>query len=83
MRSELPRLYRSQRERLVAGVAAGIAAHLGVPAIAVRMVFVLLLGVNGLGALLYAVFWAVLPVAPAESSSGPAGCSWCPSPRWR
>ena len=40
VRSELPRLYRSQRERLVAGVGAGIAAHLGVPAITVRIVFV-------------------------------------------
>lgn len=72
VRSELPRLYRSQRERLVAGVAAGIATHLGVPAITVRIVFVLLLGVNGIGALLYAVFWAVLPVAPAESVRRPS-----------
>lgn len=51
----------------MAGVAAGIGAHLGVSATAVRLTFVLLLGVNGLGALLYAVFWAVLPVASSES----------------
>jgi signal transduction histidine kinase/phage shock protein PspC (stress-responsive transcriptional regulator) len=61
---ESPRLYRSRDARLAAGVAAGIAGHLGVPVVAVRVAFVVLLGFNGLGALLYAVFWAVLPVAP-------------------
>jgi signal transduction histidine kinase len=48
----------------VAGVAAGIATHLGLPALAVRVAFVVLLVLNGLGALLYAAFWAVLPAAP-------------------
>lgn len=45
-------------------MAAGLGAHLGVPVIAVRVAFVVLLAFNGLGALLYAVFWAVLPVEP-------------------
>jgi len=58
------RLYRRLDDRVVAGVASGIAAHLGVPVVAVRMVFVVMLGLSGLGALLYAVYWAVLPVQP-------------------
>lgn len=58
------RLQRRRDGRLAAGVAAGIADHLAVPVLAVRLGFVVLLGFNGLGALLYAVFWAVLPVAP-------------------
>ncbi|QSB17105.1 PspC domain-containing protein [Natronosporangium hydrolyticum] len=58
-------MYRSREHRLAAGVAAGIAAHLGLPVLAVRAVFVGLLGFNGLGVLLYAIFWAVLPVDPA------------------
>jgi signal transduction histidine kinase len=33
---------------------------------AVRIGFVVLLGFNGLGAILYAVFWAVLPVQPGQ-----------------
>ena len=60
----LPRLYRRLDRRLLAGVANGIAGHLGVPVTAVRIGFVVLLGFNGLGAILYAVFWAVLPVQP-------------------
>lgn len=60
-----PRLVRSRQERLVAGVAGGLAAHLRFSPVLVRLGFVVLLPLNGLGALLYAVFWAVLPRDPA------------------
>ncbi|AGL14542.1 ATP-binding protein [Actinoplanes sp. N902-109] len=46
---------------MIAGVAGGIARHLNVPVTGVRIALVVLLGFNGLGLLLYAVFWAVLP----------------------
>ncbi|WIN00696.1 PspC domain-containing protein [Actinoplanes oblitus] len=46
---------------MVAGVAAGLARHLGVPVLAVRISLVVLLGFNALGLLLYAAYWAVLP----------------------
>ena len=46
---------------MIAGVASGLARHLGVPLIAVRIALVVLLGFNGLGLMLYAAFWAVLP----------------------
>ncbi|HEX6683795.1 MAG TPA: PspC domain-containing protein [Candidatus Limnocylindrales bacterium] len=62
-RPPTPRLTRSRGDRLVAGVASGIAAHLGLSPTLVRVAFVLLTVFNGLGALLYAVFWAVMPVA--------------------
>jgi signal transduction histidine kinase/phage shock protein PspC (stress-responsive transcriptional regulator) len=65
-------LHRVLPGRIAAGVATGIAEHLGVPVVSVRVVFAVLFGFNGLGALLYAVFWAVLPVAgtgPARRSS--------------
>jgi len=55
------RLYRPRDHRVVAGVAAGLAEHLGLPLLAVRIALVVLLGFNGLGLLLYAAFWAVLP----------------------
>jgi signal transduction histidine kinase len=63
------RLYRGREGRLVGGVAAGLAVHLGLPVLAVRLAFVALLGFNGLGAVLYAAFWAVLPLDP---DTGPA-----------
>ncbi|MEU4217882.1 PspC domain-containing protein [Actinoplanes sp. NPDC026623] len=54
-------MYRPRDHRVIAGVASGIARHLRVPVTAVRIALVLLLGFNGLGLMLYAVFWAVLP----------------------
>lgn len=67
------RLTRSREDRLVAGVASGIAGHVGVSPTLIRMGFVLLMPFNGLGALLYAVFWAVLPLAegPAKPRRDP------------
>ncbi|BCJ71071.1 histidine kinase [Catellatospora sp. IY07-71] len=61
-----PRLTRSRTDRLVAGVAGGIAANTRLSPTLIRIIFVLLLPINGLGALLYAAFWAVLPAAPGE-----------------
>jgi signal transduction histidine kinase len=58
------RLYRDPANRAVAGVAAGLAEHLGLPVAVVRVAFVALLAANGLGALLYVAFWAVLPTKP-------------------
>lgn len=46
-------------------MAAGIGRHIGVPVIVVRIAFIALLAFSGLGALLYAAFWAVLPVEHA------------------
>ncbi|GAA5178357.1 ATP-binding protein [Rugosimonospora acidiphila] len=67
------RLYRDPGHRVVAGVASGIATHLGLPTLAVRIAFIALLPINGLGALLYAAFWAVLPAAPGPLGDRPAG----------
>jgi signal transduction histidine kinase len=63
------RLYRNRDDRVVAGVAAGLAEHLRAPARIVRVVFILLLAANGFGALLYIAFWAVLPVRPTSNSA--------------
>jgi signal transduction histidine kinase/phage shock protein PspC (stress-responsive transcriptional regulator) len=64
------RLYRDQEQRVLVGVAAGIAKHVGLPVLAVRIAFCVLLGFNGIGAVLYAVFWAVLPADPDRPARG-------------
>jgi signal transduction histidine kinase len=55
------RLYRNRNDRVVAGVASGLAEHLRVPVLAVRLVLIGLLAVDGFGGLLYVAFWAFLP----------------------
>ena len=55
------RLYRIQDGRLVAGVCAGLAAYFGMDPTLVRLGFVLLTFLGGLGALLYLGAWVVIP----------------------
>jgi len=55
-----PPLLRRSDGRLLAGVASGIAHHLGVPVAAVRVVFALLM-VNGVGGLAYVGLWLLVP----------------------
>jgi phage shock protein PspC (stress-responsive transcriptional regulator) len=71
MSSPIPirRLYRDPANRAVAGVASGIAKHLGAPVMLVRAAFVVLAMSYGLGAIMYAAFWAVLPL-PANAQGG-------------
>lgn len=65
------RLYRPRDHRIIAGVAAGLAEHLGLPVLAVRIALVVLLGFSGLGLLLYAAFWAVLPQQQLTGGEAP------------
>ncbi|MDR3079751.1 MAG: PspC domain-containing protein, partial [Streptomyces sp.] len=56
------KLYRSSDGRWLGGVARGLAGHLGLPVIWVRLAFVGLNMADGLGALLYAAFWFFVPL---------------------
>ncbi|MCX5385134.1 PspC domain-containing protein [Streptomyces sp. NBC_00083] len=64
------KLYRSAEGRMLGGVARGLAGHLGLPVVWVRIVFLGLLSVNGLGALLYAAFWFVVPLGLGGTTTG-------------
>lgn len=56
------KLYRSGDGRWLGGVARGLAGHLGLPVIWVRVAFVGLFTADGLGALVYAAFWFFVPL---------------------
>nr|WP_026275334.1 ATP-binding protein [Salinispora tropica] len=71
MVTDPPRLYRAREHRIAAGVAAGVAGHLRIPVLWVRVAFMMLLGFNGLGLLLYAAFWAVVPLRPGDTATPP------------
>jgi signal transduction histidine kinase len=59
-----PRLYRRPGRRLRGGVAAGIAEHIGVRPLIIRLAFIGLSTAGGLGVALYGAYWIVLPTAP-------------------
>lgn len=58
-----PRLTRDPSRRVIAGVAFGVAGHLGVDVRWVRLFFVVASFAGGLGALLYSGMWIFTPVA--------------------
>src|SRR5580698_1069602 len=55
------RLRRSTKRRMVGGVAGGIAERFDVDANIVRVVFVVLTVLYGLGAAIYLAMWALIP----------------------
>jgi phage shock protein C len=56
------RLYRSERDRVIAGVCGGLRDYLGIDANLLRVVFVLLaIFAGGSGLLIYVVLWALVP----------------------
>lgn len=55
------RAYRDTQEPILGGVASGLARHLGVPVIWVRAGFVVAAFLGGLGVVLYAAYWVMLP----------------------
>ncbi len=57
-----PRLARVPEGRLVAGVARGLGLHLGVDPLIIRIAFVLLTFASGAGIVMYAAFWALVPL---------------------
>ncbi|GAA1498307.1 ATP-binding protein [Paeniglutamicibacter kerguelensis] len=59
---ERPELVRGQ-PRVLAGVCSGLAVHLGVQALWIRIGFVLAAGLAGAGIILYAWLWIFLPSA--------------------
>jgi signal transduction histidine kinase/phage shock protein PspC (stress-responsive transcriptional regulator) len=68
------RLRRPHGQRWVAGVAAGIAEHLRLDPVQVRVAFAVLSAFDGFGVALYAAFWVFMPAALPEDEewAGPA-----------
>ncbi|WP_165367926.1 ATP-binding protein [Phytoactinopolyspora endophytica] len=72
-----PRFARRSDGRLVAGVAAGVARHLGLQPITVRVAFTLLSSFSGFGLVLYLALWIFTPsdqvLAKRAEDAAPAG----------
>jgi phage shock protein C len=57
-------LYRSQTNRMVAGVCGGLAQYFNVDPTLIRVLFVLLAVLGGSGLLLYIAMWIIVPKQP-------------------
>lgn len=51
---------------MIGGVAGGLGEYLNIDPVILRIVFVIITIINGLGLLLYIILWIVIPEAPFE-----------------
>jgi phage shock protein PspC (stress-responsive transcriptional regulator) len=59
--SQTPRLVRPKDDRMIAGVAAGLADRFGISHGVMRLLFVLSLILPGPQVLIYIVLWVIMP----------------------
>ncbi|MFH0956598.1 MAG: PspC domain-containing protein [Candidatus Aenigmatarchaeota archaeon] len=60
------RLYRSGKERILGGVCGGIAEHLGIDPVVVRLLWIAASLAWGFGIVLYIICWIVIPRNPKD-----------------
>jgi phage shock protein C len=60
-----PQLKRSETDRVIGGVAGGIAERLGFSSTLVRLAWVVSVVFGGFGILIYVILWVALPKSPA------------------
>src|SRR5271165_2481798 len=63
-----PVLYRPNHDRMLAGVASGIARYLRFDVLLVRIILVTLIFVGGIGVPLYVACWLLIPEEGASQS---------------
>jgi len=59
------RLYRSRKDRKIAGICGGLAAYWGIDPVIPRLVWVAFVLAAGAGLLAYIICWIVIPMEPA------------------
>ena len=63
-KSDIRRLYRSEEDRVIAGVCGGIGNHIGIDPVIIRLAWVVLTIIHGAGLFLYLIAWLLIPRKP-------------------
>jgi phage shock protein C len=58
------KLYRSRREKVIAGVCGGLAEYFGMDPVWIRLLFVLFFFAGGSAFLVYIIMWLIVPLSP-------------------
>jgi phage shock protein PspC (stress-responsive transcriptional regulator) len=64
---QVRKLFRDPDDKVIAGVAAGLASYLGVPRLLVRLAFLLLLFFFGTSLVVYLLLWVLVPMASSTT----------------
>lgn len=67
------KLYRSSKDKMIGGVAAGVAEYFNIDPTLVRLAFVISVFAGGAGVIAYLIMWLVVPLAPFEFYTSAAG----------
>jgi len=60
---KLKKMYRNPDDRVIGGVASGVAAYFGVDIVIIRILFILSIFLGGTGIIVYVILWIILPEA--------------------
>ncbi len=80
------KLYRTVNDKVIAGVAGGLAEYFDVDVVIFRLIFVLLVLFGGGGVLAYIIMWIVIPpkpvslYRPSSASGGSSGATSSENP---
>jgi phage shock protein C len=66
MTDDVKKLYRTQEDRMIAGVCSGLAVYFKIDPTIIRVIFIVLALFGG-GVLLYLLLWLFIPDAPDGS----------------
>jgi phage shock protein PspC (stress-responsive transcriptional regulator) len=69
------KLYRSSKDKMLGGVAAGLADYFNIDPTLVRVLFVVILFLGGTGILAYIIMWIIVPEEPFVFQTTAAGSS--------
>jgi len=72
------KLFRSRKNRILGGVASGLADYLNLDPILVRILFVVISIFNGIGIILYIILWIVIPENSNEFMYTPPPTDYSP-----
>ena len=61
------RLYRSKKDRMIAGVCGGLAEYFNIDPVLVRLIALLFILGAGSGLLAYIILWIVIPENPNQA----------------
>jgi phage shock protein C len=61
MAKEIKRLYRSDKDKIIAGVCGGIGEYLEVDPVFIRLIWVIIALCGGAGILAYLIAWLIIP----------------------
>ena len=63
------KLYRSRKDRMIAGVCGGLAQYFKVDSTVFRVIAAMLLLLGGISFIVYLILWIVMPLAPTSRKS--------------